>query len=215
MWARAWAGGFPEFPLDLNYPVMLSVLDSSMDQYKFGTVKLKKTIFKPSGMCFCLVIKGICFRDSIGFCLKVILVVFCTPKLAVISWSFTAGGQCDSFAHSHWEALSVLLASRNLAMHVAHRVEAELLYHSIQQNYLYKMKWNCDVTARKGRGGLTLQSTLLAFLQGGEPASPRFRAPQSLLLLFLSVLTSQSMSRHKTDIAGHATSGFQQILYLE
>lgn len=77
------------------------------------------------------------------------------------------------------------------------------------------MKWNCDVTAKKGRGGMTLWSTLLAFLQGGEPASSWFRAPQSLLLLFLSVLTSQSMSRHKTDIAGYATSGFQQILYLE
>jgi len=34
-------------------------------------------------------------------------------------------------------------------MHTAHQVEAKLLYHSVQQNCFYKMKWNCDVTAKK------------------------------------------------------------------
>lgn len=76
--------------------MILSVLNSTMDQYKFGTVKLKKAISKPSGMHFGLAIKSGFSRVSTGSCLKVMLVLFRVPKPAVMSWSFTAGGHYDS-----------------------------------------------------------------------------------------------------------------------
>lgn len=76
--------------------MILSVLNSTMDQYKFGTVKLKKAISKPSGMHFGLAIKGGFSRVSMGSCLKVMLVLFRMPNVAVMSWPFTAGGHCDS-----------------------------------------------------------------------------------------------------------------------
>lgn len=117
-------------------------------------------------------------------------------------------------AHSHWDIKDLVLASRNSATCLAHQVEPELLYHSILQNYLCGSMSNCSVIGTKSMA-VAWPWGALSHQWGREISSPWFGSPQSLLLLFLSVLTSHSMSRHKTDIAGHATSGFQQILYLE
>lgn len=53
-----------------------------------------------------------------------------------------------TYIHHHREIPDPHLASRNLAMHIALQVVAELLCYRVHQNYLCKMKWNCDVTAK-------------------------------------------------------------------
>lgn len=45
--------------------------------------------------------------------------------------------------------MDLVLASRNLAVHLMQQVVAELLDHSILQNYFCRIKWNCGVTVPK------------------------------------------------------------------
>lgn len=115
---------------------------------------------------------------------------------------------------AHWDTEDLVLASRNSATCLVHQVGAELLCRSTLQNYCCRIVWNCCVIETKNTA-VDWHWGALSCRWSGEFDSPCFGSPQSLLFLFLSVLTSHSMSRHKTDIAGHATSGFQQILYLE
>lgn len=93
-----WTGCPPVVPTLLGSssdPMILSVFDCTMDQYKFGTIKLKKTVQTLQDAFLVWQWKCSCSRAGTTSCFKVMLVVFCLPKLAVISWSFTAGGQCD------------------------------------------------------------------------------------------------------------------------
>lgn len=134
--------------------MLLSVVGGTMDQYKFGTIKLKKTVQILWDVFLVWQWKCGCSRTSTISCFKVMLVVFCLPKLAVVSWPFTAGGQCDlsgrhSCAHSHWDIKDLVLASRNLAVRLVHQIVAELLYHGTLQNYFCRIKWNCGVTVPK------------------------------------------------------------------
>lgn len=163
--------------------------------------------------------KCVCSKASTIPCSKATLVVFCLAKLPVISYHSLLEDSMVSLrgthACSHWDTKDLVLASSNSAMSLAHQVEAELLkYRGILQNYLCRIMWNCSVIETKNMAVDWHWGTLSCRWRE-EFASPWFGSPQSLLLLSLSVLTSHSTSRHKTDIAGHATSGFQQILYLE